>query len=160
MWQGQVDQKPHEFDSDVKQLKRCIQGSPTDVSELSKKCAKPNSLYGQTMVKLWTEMMKGNISMENMLEISRQNGLGDADKDRKDNNVFDTVDIDADFDNDLNFDGEYLTANGVQLAISETFKQLKEHQPNSNNIEIEQVGFQISECDITKEIIFCYFKLS
>ena len=119
-------------------MKRCIQGSSADVSELGKKCAKPNS---RGVVKLWTEMMKGNISIENMLEISRQNGLGDADKVKE----------------EPNFDGEYLTANGVQLAISETFKQLKDHQPSSNNIEIEQVGFQKTECDITKEYFLLFW---
>ena len=79
--------------------------------------------------------------MENILEISRQNGLGDAHEGKEGINGMEINGAASRVANGASFDGEYLTADGVQLAISETFKQLKDHLPTLNNVGIDEVSF-------------------
>ena len=90
-------------------------------------------------------MMKGNISIESLLEVTRQQNVEDSHDDQEGSNVT------SQLAQTLKFNGDYLTSNGVQAAISETFKQLKEHGSNTNSLqEPDQVCYKMTLYSITK----------
>ena len=80
-------------------------------------------------------MARRSVSMQSLLEINRRDILGDPNDNESLTKDQDKTNINSTLAQNLRFEGEYLTSNGVQLAISETFKQLKQHQLSTNNVQ-------------------------
>ena len=111
-------------------MKRGCQGSVIDVSEITRKCLKQNST---SMVKSWKlDVTKLEIPKQEALE---ESGADEKVVDSKENIIGTSL-----LTKTMNrFDGEYLNSNGVQMAITETFKQLKQQKHFENCQENNQV---------------------
>ena len=96
------------------------------------------------VVRPWKEMMNGNFSMQSLLDISRGNTVAEEHDDAEKTTDKHMTNITSALAQSFRFEGTLLdlTSNGVQMAISETFKQLKEHQTNRLQ-KTDQVIFKI-----------------
>ena len=118
------------------------------MSEIANKCTKETE---RPVVKPWKGMINGNISMRSLLDFSRGNVSAEDYDNAKQGTDQETANITSTLAHSLRFEGDYLTTNGVQMAISETFKQLKEHQTNEGHLqETDQVILNICilMCDL------------
>ena len=105
-------------------MKRACHAPVTDVSKIAKNCSKSTS-----MVKSW----KLDVTK---LEVTKQGAFEESGHNKKVVDSKENIIGASPLSKTLNrFNGEYLNSNGVQVAITETFKQLKKYHPHIENVQ-------------------------
>ena len=111
------------------QLKRVCNGPVVDVSEIVRKCSKSTSVVKS----LKLDVTNIEITKEETFKASGVDEITDTKENIVENSPLSkTVN---------RFDGDYLNSNGVQLAITETFQQLKQCHSSRSNV---QMGGQVT----------------
>ena len=132
IWYQQLsnNQNDKECPNVEKQLKRVCNGPLVDASEIVRKCSKSTSVVKS----LKLDVTNIEITKEEAFKASGVDEITDTKENIVENSPLSkTVN---------RFDGDYLNSTGVQLAITETFQQLKQCHSRKGDV---QTGGQVTD---------------
>ena len=124
------NQNDKEYPNVEKQLKRVCNRPEVDVSEIVRKCSKSTSVVKS----LKLDVTNIEITKEETFKASGVDEITDTKE-----NIIENSPLSKTVNR---FDGDYLNSNGVQLAITETFQQLKQCHSSRGDV---QTGGQVTK---------------
>ena len=120
-----------EGDDGSTNLKRNIPDLSFDISGIAKKSLKPTQPSGQ-ILKPWKSVMDGGNESIVSLDVSDRRSLISSTQIERTQSPPDTTLVGSDKMERSQLQGDTMSSSRVQVAITETFKQLREHGANTD----------------------------